>query len=182
MRTKKQITWQRLLLKLRGGRCFYLWIQKWEGSVLGTEFKPVGFAKEKYWISFEISTFLEKSKPYNVSHSDRRVIAMYCAWKVLETVRIMMNVLHQMNSSFAFRSEQTFFSAKPTADSMTGFTLRAECGHTLMHRIQEIHAFSSTFFGFSGSIAWTGHSWTHTPHFVHSFVGFGTIPAPPDFL
>lgn len=40
--------------------------------------------KEKYWISLEISTFLEKSKPYNVSPSDRRVIAMYCA---LEGVR-----------------------------------------------------------------------------------------------
>ena len=53
----------------------------------------------------------------------------------------------QRYSSAFFRSEHTFFSIMPAAESITGFTLRAPCGHTETQRIQEIHAFASTCFG-----------------------------------
>ena len=53
----------------------------------------------------------------------------------------------QRYSSAFFRTEHTFFSIMPAAESITGFTLRAPCGHTETQRIQEIHAFASTCFG-----------------------------------
>lgn len=91
-------------------------------------------------------------------------------------------VHNQRKSWQSFRSEHTFFSIRLAAASITGLTFRAEWGQTEIQRMQEIHAFSSTFFGFSLSMACTGYSAAQAPHLVHSFVGLGTMPAPPAFL
>lgn len=113
------------------------------------------------------------------------------AWNTFKSMKQKMTVAYKnhchpclpyINNSHSFRSEHTFLSARPAADNITGFTRRALCGHTETHLMQEMHALSSIFLGLSLSIAWTGHSFAHMPHCVHSLVGFGIMPTPPAFL
>ena len=73
-------------------------------------------------------------------------------------------------------------SAMPTAASIAPFTFRAACGQITVQRMHEMHCFASTRFGSCSSMAPTGHAFAHRPQPTQSFVGFGTMPAPPPFL
>ena len=67
------------------------------------------------------------------------------------------------NSSFSFRPEQAFFNFWEAAASITGFSLRACFGQTLIQRIQEIHLSLSVCLGLSDGIAPVGHFAAHNP-------------------
>lgn len=87
----------------------------------------------------------------------------------------------QRKISLSFRLVHNFRSASRATESRSGLTFRASWGHTERQRMQEMHACFSTFFGSFLSMACTGHAAAHTPHFVHAFVGLGTMPTAPAF-
>ncbi len=107
--------------------------------------------------SNSIQTFLQSSQPFKARSLCRNI---------------------QTNNSHSFLTAHSLLMIRDAAATIALLTFLAECGHSVIQRIQEIHFPGSVSRIFPGLIARAGHCFAHKPHPVQSFVAFGTNPAP----
>lgn len=128
----------------------------------------------------------QKVKPQIIGNNNNFAVSFHvlCCACFSQKAGAFLRLFPRKSTTQFLNKDKIFFLriSGAAAEGMTGLTLRAPWGHTAIQRIQEMHAFSSTFLGFSLSMACTGHAAAQAPQLVHSFVALGTILTPPAFL
>ena len=106
------------------------------------------------WTQFGMSFMLTAKQVYHLLY--HHLLFLYAS------------ILHRYKyNSFSFLVAHTFFKPCVARKFITAPMLLAPVGHTITHRIQEIHFAVSTFFGWEKGMASAGHALAQMPQPLH---------------